>query len=108
RVGGEPAGSHDVGEGQQARDQLFRRHLRGSDQRAVGERYAQPLRLRTAYKLALLARRVIAGLTVGTRVVGREKRSDDELARLDLRDRAADLLDDAAVLVPDRGRPVDL
>ena len=36
-------------------------------------------------------------------VVGREKRPDDKLALLDRRHAAADLFDDAAVLVPHRG-----
>src|SRR5947208_13164027 len=97
-----------VGESQQARDQLRRRSLPGGDQRSVGERHTQPVRLRTADELAMLAGGVVAGLAVGTRVVRGEERTDDELARLDLRDGAADLLDDAAVLVPYGGRLGDL
>src|SRR5439155_16488839 len=50
------------------------------------------------------AARLVAGLAVGTGVVGGEERADDELAGLDRGDRAADLLDDAAVLVPHRFR----
>src|SRR5206468_3069584 len=45
-----------------------------------------------------------AELAVGAGVVGRGERADDELAGLDRGDRPADLLDDAAVLVPHRGR----
>jgi hypothetical protein len=40
--------------------------------------------------------------------VGGEERADDELAGLDGGDVVADLLDDADVLVPDRGGAVDL
>src|SRR5207302_5612950 len=46
------------------------------------------------------ARRLVAVLAVGTGVVGRGERADDELPRLDRPHRAADLLDDAAVFVP--------
>ena len=107
RVGGEPAGAQHVGERQQARDQVVRGNIRRGHQRAVRERDAQQRRLRAADELAVLARRLVAGLAVGAGVVGGEERADDELPRLDRRDRAADLLDDAAVLVPHRGRLVD-
>jgi hypothetical protein len=43
---------------------------------------------------------LITDVAVGTGVVGSEERSDDNLARLDERDCAADILDDTAVLVP--------
>ena len=43
-------------------------------------------------------------LADGASVVGGGKRADDELARLDVPDRSADLFDDAAVLVPHRRR----
>jgi len=52
----------------------------------------------------VLAGRLISDLTVGTGVVGREERTDDELAGLDGGDCAADLLDNAAVLVSHRRR----
>src|SRR5881296_1526726 len=43
---------------------------------------------------------------MGTGVVGREERSDDELSRRDRPDRAADVFDDAAVLVAHGRRTV--
>src|SRR6266700_6446495 len=46
-------------------------------------------------------------MAVGASVVGSEERSDHELSRLDRFDRATDLLDDAAILVPHRGRSGD-
>src|SRR6266567_9086585 len=51
----------------------------------------------------LLAGRLVSDLASGTRVVGREERTDHELTALDRLDGASDLLDDAAVLVPHRG-----
>src|SRR5207245_5171862 len=59
---------------------------------------------RRADELGVLARRLISDLTVRAGVVGGEERSDDELTGLDGGDCAADLLNDAAVLVPHRGR----
>ena len=50
------------------------------------------------------ARRLVAGPAVGTGVVGSGEGSDDKLAGLDRGNRTADLLDDAAVLVPHRCR----
>jgi hypothetical protein len=104
RLGGEPPGAHHVGQRQQARDQVIRRNIRGGHQGAVREREVQALRLRAAHELLALAGRMVARLAVGTGVVGREERADDELAGFDRGDRAADILDDAAVLVPHRGR----
>src|SRR3979490_3102744 len=46
-------------------------------------------------------------MAVRASVVGSEERSDHELSRLDRFDRAADLLDDAAILVSHRGRSGD-
>src|SRR2546427_22673 len=60
--------------------------------------------LRSAHELGVLARGLITDLAVGTRVVGGEERSDDELAGLDGGDCAAGLFDDTAVLVTHRGR----
>src|SRR5436309_1929334 len=51
----------------------------------------------------MLAGRLIAILTMGTGVVRRGERTDHELPRPDSLHRAADLLDDAAILVPHRG-----
>src|SRR5919206_3441233 len=53
------------------------------------------------------AGRLVAGPADLAGVVRREERADDELARLDQAHLAADLLDDADVLVAHRGRPVD-
>jgi hypothetical protein len=107
RVGGEPAGAQDIGGRQQARDQVVRRQARGGHQGAVRERDAQPRRLRAADELGLLAGRLVAVLADGAGVVGREERADDELARPDRPDRAADFLDDAAIFVPHRCRRGD-
>src|SRR5437879_3090129 len=46
-------------------------------------------------------------MAVRAGVVGSEERSDDELSRLDRFDRAADLLDDAAILMSHWGRSGD-
>src|SRR5207247_7156300 len=82
-------GPHDVGERQQTWDQVFRGNIGGGHQSAISEWDAQQRRLRGADELGMLAGRLIAGLAVGTSVVGGEERSDDELARLDRGDRAA-------------------
>ena len=50
---------------------------------------------------------LVAGLADLAGVVGGEEGADDEVAGLDGRDLAADLLDDADVLVAHRRRPVD-
>lgn len=50
---------------------------------------------------------LVAGPADLTRVVGREERPDDELARLDGADVTADLFDDTDVLVAHRSRAVD-
>src|SRR5206468_7066185 len=91
-------------ERQQVRDQVIRGKIRGSHQGAVRERDAQHGRLRATDELGVLAAGLVAGLAVGTSVVGSEERSDDELAGLDRGDRAADLFDDAAILMAHRGR----
>ncbi len=54
--------------------------------------------------LLVFAGSLITGVAVGTGVIGGEKRTNDELPRLDRSDSAADLLNDAAVLVTHRGR----
>src|SRR5207237_5630389 len=99
-IGGEPPGTHDVRERQQARDQIARRNVRRGHECTVRERDAQPRRLRTDDVLFVLTGRLVAGVAVRTRVVRREERPDNELARLNRRQPASDLLDDAAVLVP--------
>src|SRR5439155_15453412 len=55
-------------------------------------------------ELLVLAGGLIPRMALRTRVVGREERSNDELAWLDRPDGASDFLDDAAVLVPHRRR----
>src|SRR6266536_6319236 len=104
RVCSEPASAHHVGECQEARDQVVRRKRRGGHQGAVRKRDTQQRRLRPAHKLLVLAGRLVSGVAVRTRVIGGEERTDDELAWFDRGDCATDLLDDAAVLVPHRGR----
>ena len=48
RLGREPAGAEDVGGREQARHEIVRGHVARRDQRPVGERHAQPRRLRAA------------------------------------------------------------
>jgi hypothetical protein len=99
--GGEPARAQNIGGGQEASQQPVVGHLRGGDQGAVGERDTQRFDLRAARAnvLAVLAGGLVAGPAVRASVVGGEEAADDELARPDGRDVAADLLDDAAILV---------
>ena len=103
-VGRIPAGAEHVRSGEQARDQIVRRQFRRRDQRAVGERHARQRRLRAGHELALLARRLKAEAAMRAGVVGDAERADDELARPDGRDGAADLFDDAAIFVAHRHR----
>ena len=106
---GEPAGAEHVGGGQQARDQVVGRDLRGGDQGAVGQRDPHPFGLRAARggRLPPHAGGLVAGPADLAGVVGGEERADHELARPDRGDRGADLLDDAGVLVAHRPRPVE-
>src|SRR6266404_6126582 len=76
----------------------------GVHQGAVSEWHPQQRCLRRADELRVLARGLITDLAVGAGVVGGEERSDDELTRLAGGDCAADLLNDAAVLVSHRRR----
>ncbi len=73
----------------------------GGNEGAVGERDAQQLRLRTvaADVLGVHAAGLVAGEADLAGVVGGEERADHELAGADVADVAADLFDDAAVLV---------
>ena len=84
-------------------------HPGRGDERAVGQRDAQPLGLGAegAHGLPVDAGGLVAGPADLTGVVGGEERPDDELARLDGRDLVADLLDDADVLVTHRRRRID-
>ena len=82
----------------------------GGDQGAVGQR--DPQRTRPGLPMAPMSCRLHAGgLVAGPAdlagVVGGEERADHELAGLDAGDLAADLLDDADVLVAHRGGSVD-
>jgi hypothetical protein len=99
-----PARAHHVGQREQARDQVRLRHVASPDESAVRERHAHARRLRADDGLEALTRRLIAVPAVRTRVVGGEERPDHELTGLDRRDAASDLLDQAAVFVPHRGR----
>ncbi len=76
-------------------------------QRPVGQRDAQQWRLRPRHELTMDARRLVTVLAMGTRVVRCGERTDHELPRFDGLDRAADLFDKTAVLVPHRRRAVD-
>src|ERR1700733_5592455 len=111
-VGGrraEPPGAEHVRGGEQAGDQVGAWHGGRSHQGPVGQRHAQVLRLRPvrADQLRVHAAALVAGQADLARVVRREERADDELARLDGPDVAADLFDDADVLVSDRVRRGD-
>lgn len=100
----EPTGSEHVRGGQEARYELVRRHLASRYQRPVRQRNPKPRRLRTADGLPVLTGRLITCFAVRARIIGSEEGSDDELARLERGDGAADLLDDATVLVAHRNR----
>ena len=64
-------------------------------------------RLRGADEFLTLAGRLVAGPAVRARVVGGEKRTDDELARLYLCDGFPDVLDEAAIFMAHWRWPVD-
>src|SRR3989442_4372011 len=106
-VCGEPAGPHYVGERQETGDEVVWWNLRRGDERAVRQWDTQHRRLRPADELPLLAGGLIAGAAVRTRIVGGEERADNELARFDRPDSAADLFDDAAVFMSHRSRLSD-
>jgi hypothetical protein len=108
--GAEPAGAEHVGGGEQARDQVVGGHPGGGDERAVGQRDPRVLGLRASRGRGLTvdAGRLVTGTADRAGVVGSEEAADNELPRLDGADVAADLLDDAGVLVTHRGRPVDV
>ena len=99
RIGREPPSAEYVRHRQKTRHSTRGGKLLRRDQRAIRQRHAEERRLRSNDPLPVGARRLIARLTVRTRVVGRGKRSDHELAALDRRDGAADLFDDAAIFV---------
>src|SRR5690606_34358910 len=101
RVGGEPARAQDVGGCEDVRDQVVGREIGRRYESTVRERNAEVRRLcsfRTdglgAHAAALVPRPADA-----TGIVGCEERSDHELAWPYRADLAADLLDDADVLV---------
>ena len=105
RIGREPPRTEYVRHRQKAGHLIRRGTLLRRDQRAIRQRHTEERRLRPDDPLPVRARRVIARLTVRTRVVGGGERADDELSRLDRDDRAADLFHDAAVLVAHGSRP---
>jgi hypothetical protein len=107
--GGEPAGAQYVGCGEEAWDQIGRRHVRCGDEGAIGEGDASQLGLGAdgADELAVDAGALVAGVADLAGVVRGEEGADDELTRSDRRDSAADLLDDAYVLVTHGGGSLD-
>src|SRR5215203_1231337 len=109
RHSAKPAGAEHVGGGEQAGDQILRRHPRRRYEGAVGERDAGVLCLCAGggTGLPVDARRLVAGPADLAGVVRGEERADDELARLDQTYLVAHLLDDADVLMAHRGRLVD-
>src|SRR5207249_3897095 len=104
RGGGEPAGAEDVDDREQARDKVVWGNVRGCHQCAVGARDTQPGGLSATAELPVLAGGLGVDPATGAGIVRGEERADDELAGLDRGDPAADLLNDAIVLVAHRGR----
>src|SRR5436190_18075116 len=104
----QPVAEH-IGSREETGDQIWRRHVGGCHERAVGERDARTFGLRSdgADGFAVNARALVAGPTDLARVVGGKERADHELAGLDRADGATDLLDDADVLVTHRSRRLD-
>jgi hypothetical protein len=104
----EPARAEHVGGGEEARDQVRRRDVGCRDEGAVGERNSSQLCLHpdSAHDLAVDTGALVAGPADLARVVRGEERADHELTGLDRADGAADLLDDAHILVTYRGRSV--
>ena len=102
--GGEPAGAEDVGGGEVVGHEVGGGDLGGGDEGAVGEGDAGVLGLGAdgAHERAVDAGALVAGLAELAGAVRRPEGADDELAGLDGGDGAADLLDDAAVLVTHR------
>jgi hypothetical protein len=109
RVGGEPAGAEHIRCGKQTRDQVIGGDVGCGDQCAVRERDTQQRRLRAlrANGQPVYAPALVPCLTKRAGAVRGEERADDELAALDALDLAADLLDDADVLVANRDWPSD-
>src|SRR6267378_3948678 len=62
-----------------------------------------PMTSESVNKLGMLAGRLVSDMAVGTGIVGREERTDDELAGFNRFDRAPYFLHDAAILVPHWG-----
>ena len=106
----EPAGAEHVGGRQQARDQVVRRLAGGGDQGAVGSgtRSSSSLGADRAHELAR-ARTTTGSRPGRSRQVLSEAENEPTTKWPGLIDLtvAADLLDDADVLVPHRRRPVD-
>jgi len=104
-------GAHDVGEGQQVRDQGVVDGSGHDREGAVGERdpHALPLAAVGEVSAAVVrsppgapeARRRVAADAVHALPAAHVERRDDEVADLDLRQAGADLLDDSDELVPD-------
>ena len=96
-----PAGAHHVRQGEQARDEVVRRHLGGRHQGAIGLRDPDRLGLTAVVAAAVLAGGLNPAGSAG-RCCRSEEAADHELAWVHRRDVGADLLDDAAVLMADR------
>src|SRR4051812_27068529 len=102
----EPAGAEHVRGGEQAWDEVVIGHPGSGDESPVGERNAGVLSLRARGRAELADRAAAleAGLAYLAGVVRGHERADDELTWLDAADVAADLLDDADVLMAHRAR----
>jgi hypothetical protein len=98
--GGVPSGGHHIGEGQQAGDELLRRLAGGRHEGPVGLRNADQLRLTSVVAATVEAVALKAGPADGAGVVGVPEPADHELTRLNAADGVTNLLDDAAILVP--------
>ena len=99
--GPEPAGSQDVGGGQQRGDDLGVLGLAAGndDEGSVGQGHARVLGLGVPDEAAVGAARLEAVLADLAGVVAQAEGADDEVADLDVRDLVADLDDGAHVLV---------
>src|SRR5713101_1694527 len=102
RVGGEPTRTQDIGGSEKVRNHLLCRNFGSRHESAVRKRNAQQRSLGSAYEFSLLAGGLIAKVAVRACIVRSKERADDELAWFNSLDLAAELLNDAAVLVPHR------
>src|SRR6185437_7770428 len=106
-VGSEPPRPQYVRGREQARHQVFGRNATGRrHKRPVRLRYTQERRLRPQHEFTVHARGLVSILAMRTGAVRGREGANHELPRLYGFDRAADLFDNAAVLMSHRRRAV--